>query len=347
MRFTDLVGSMQTYAAALEAAAGDPAANTERKLCRQMLELLSAQAAEYDPVSSISKANWGNAFEQILSSRSTNREEVQKVLYFLAQVAREHTLRSALAARPAEAAILEYVSPQNRALDSQGRQLADYIWNGLLRDVVREDIARNEKRQKEFDARIEGWQKSLTDWEQKVLSHQGALKNLHQRYNFVELSKAFAQMYESKRTEKNIVLRLVIVFGALLTLPLFAQLPVGQYVWGLSLLRVEWTAQEWAKVIPLAALEVVALYFFRIFLRNYYATKGQLLQLDLRQALCAFIETYVEFAKEKGLASKDASPLSKFEGIVFSGLPTDTDDVPSSIEFFDHLVKAAKDIKKA
>jgi hypothetical protein len=127
---------------------------------------------------------------------------------------------------------------------------------------------------------------------------------------------------------------------------LFAQLPLGQRVPELALLRVDWTAETWTKVIPLAALEIVVLYFFRIFLRNYFSAKGQLLQLDLRQALCAFVESYVQFVKDKNLMPKDGSPLAGFNAVVFSGLSTEPDSMPASVEAFEHLVKAAKEIKK-
>jgi hypothetical protein len=340
----DRVREMQAYAAFLTSPSGDTTSDTERKLVREMLEAVAAAYHDYG-VATISISNWGDAFAEVLGKRSTSAEDVRKVLYFLAQLAREHSLKSNLVPRPPAAAVLNYLVPTNPLLTVDGRQLADYTWNGLPRDVIRELVSTHLKKQKDFDAKIETWQKSLDAWDEKVEGHQKTLRNIHQRYNFVELSKAFSEMYASKAQEKNWMLLWLLFFGLLLTLPILAQLPVGRMMeW--DFLRVEWIGNEWIKVLPLAALEIVLLYFFRILLRNYQSTKAQLLQLDLRQALCAFIESYVHFAQEKGVASKEQHPLSKFENIVFSGLSPDPENVPSTFDAFDQLVKVAKELKK-
>jgi hypothetical protein len=85
---------------------------------------------------------------------------------------------------------LEYFSPANPRLEGQGKQLADYIWNGLSRDVTRELMGQHLRRHQELTARIEKWEKSLDEWENKVAAHTATLKDIHQRYNFVALSKS-------------------------------------------------------------------------------------------------------------------------------------------------------------
>ena len=43
---------------------------------------------------------------------------------------------------------------------------------------------------------------------------------------------------------------------------------------------------------PAVDFELIAIYFFRVVLMHFRSVKAQLLQLDLRIALCQFIENY-------------------------------------------------------
>jgi predicted signal transduction protein with EAL and GGDEF domain len=71
--------------------------------------------------------------------------------------------------------------------------------------------------------------------------------------------------------------------------------------------------------------------------------KAQLLQLDLRQSLCAFIESYVDFAQEK--KSKGVEALSRFEMLIFAGISPDVNNIPNTFDGVEQLAKLIKELK--
>ena len=95
--------------------------------------------------------------------------------------------------------------------------------------------------------------------------------------------------------------------------------------------------------IPSITLEVILVYFFRVVLAQYRSIKAQLLQLELRAALCQFIEKYAEFAAK---TTEAKAPISeKFESLIFSGILANEDQIPSTfdgVEQFAKLIDALK-----
>lgn len=45
----------------------------------------------------------------------------------------------------------------------------------------------------------------------------------------------------------------------------------------------------WQKMLPVITLELILIYFFRVILNNYQSLQAQIIQIELRQALCQFI----------------------------------------------------------
>lgn len=95
---------------------------------------------------------------------------------------------------------------------------------------------------------------------------------------------------------------------------------------------------EWAgKYMPVAVIEILLLYFFRISLVHFNSTKAQLLQLEVRMAVCGFIEDYAKFTKE----NKDQD-LSKFESMIFSSIASVEEKIPSTFDGMDQLSELIK-----
>lgn len=150
-------------------------------------------------------------------------------------------------------------------------------------------------------------------------------------------------MFQEKRREKNKILFLLVIIGSLIIAPLLLQFATGE---GTAFMRIasgDITPASISKLLSLAALEIVFVYFFRIVLHNFYSAKAQLLQLDLRQSLCAFIESYVDFAQEK--KAKGIESLSRFEAVVFSGISTDANNIPGTFDGVEQLAKLIKELK--
>lgn len=101
-------------------------------------------------------------------------------------------------------------------------------------------------------------------------------------------------------------------------------------------LWVEWIT----KYFPILGFEILLLYFFRFALLHFNASKAQLLQLEVRMAVCAFIEDYAKFAKEN-----KEQDLSKFESMIFSAIAPDNEKMPSTFDGMDQLATFIKNVK--
>ena len=75
---------------------------------------------------------------------------------------------------------------------------------------------------------------------------------------------------------------------------------------------------NWKMFLPFVSIELISLYLFRVILTHYNSIKTQIMQLELRQTLCQFIQSYVEYAKE--IKEKDGDSLEKFENLIFSSI---------------------------
>ncbi|MGC4062247.1 MAG: hypothetical protein QM749_15930 [Aquabacterium sp.] len=98
---------------------------------------------------------------------------------------------------------------------------------------------------------------------------------------------------------------------------------------------------------PIAAIELLFIYFFRVILSNYHSIRKQMLQIELRKSLCEFIQSYADYAK--GIKEKDKTALEKFENLIFSGIVMDDQNLPSTFDGLEQiakLIEAAKGARK-
>lgn len=97
-------------------------------------------------------------------------------------------------------------------------------------------------------------------------------------------------------------------------------------------------------LIPLISIEIILIYFFRVILINHRSVKAQIMQIELRQTLCQFIQSYATYSKE--IKTQDAGALEKFESLIFSGLLSDPDKLPSTFDGIEQIGNFIKSIKK-
>ncbi|MBU2325714.1 MAG: hypothetical protein KJ884_22405, partial [Gammaproteobacteria bacterium] len=62
--------------------------------------------------------------------------------------------------------------------------------------------------------------------------------------------------------------------------------------------------------------------------------RAQLLQIDLRMTLCQFIDKYAEYSAQ---VKKNGGSLDGFESVVFSGLVTIDEKIPSTFDGLEFL----------
>ncbi|MDR6394641.1 hypothetical protein [Herbaspirillum seropedicae] len=191
-----------------------------------------------------------------------------------------------------------------------------------------------------ISSQIDGWNHELSNWETKFNELKALVVKQHSDLNFVGLSLAFSRLANQKKRE----LYVQILVAILLVVLLIGAIGYPGYL--ILTQKLEFTTVlAWAThASPVIAVELLLLYFFRITLRNYYSIKAQLLQLDLRYSLCAFIEGYADFAKRMKNSPEDKT-LDRFESIVFSGITADIDNIPGQFDGIDQLATLVKAVR--
>lgn len=175
--------------------------------------------------------------------------------------------------------------------------------------------------------------------EYRVNQLAGILDEQKIAFNFVGLSQGFSSLLNKKRNSKNIVLSLLFFIGVFLFIPLFTYIEIQQF-------RNDSKQDlfEWIKFIPFIGVELIILYLFRVVLSHYNSIKAEIIQLELRQTLCQFIQSYAEYAKE--IKEKDSSSLEKFENLIFSSILSSSDKIPSTFDGLEQIINIIKEIKK-
>lgn len=229
---------------------------------------------------------------------------------------------------------------------------ANYIKNELQFDVLifyiggrdfqaflkyEESVDNAEKELKILEGRIRENSKKveteLNGREKKVSHLKEALEKYEQAFNFVGLSQGFEKILSQKKTAKWLTFSvLVIMLIATLT-------PLG-FSFGKFIQEEE---LSWQKMLPVIGLEFVLIYFFRVVLSHYNSIQTQIMQLELRQSLCQFIQNYAEYAKE--MKTNDSVSLEKFENLIFSSILSNPDKVPGTFDGVESLTALVKELR--
>ncbi len=149
------------------------------------------------------------------------------------------------------------------------------------------------------------------------------LSEYKNQVNFLGLNKAFSAMKKSKAWE---------LWFALSRFWIFSLLLIGVPI--LTVIYLNVTEETTWKMLmlhyaPIITLELLLLYFMRLFYSEAKAIKAQLLQVDHRMALCAFIQEYVTY-RENNQNSKEA--FEGFENLIFSPVQAKEDNIPSMLD---------------
>lgn len=160
-------------------------------------------------------------------------------------------------------------------------------------------------------------------------------------YDFVLLNKGFKQLYDEKKIAlKN--QKLVNFFWILLVvcLPLI-NLYIGKYLSDHD--QYNWLNGV-ALVLPVITLMLICLYFYKIGLQEKRSIQSQMMQLELRMALCQFIHNYADDSET--LHKKNSAGFEKFENIIFSPLVSSDDKIPTTFDGMEQLAKLVSEFRK-
>jgi hypothetical protein len=252
-----------------------------------------------------------------------------------------------------EMPILTLLLEQEENVTSKERMLATQWVYALQRAMHMNDIERSRattqdlvNKVNETEKEAKGWTKV---WNEKLETYKAEVKSIGERVdgvagkqNFVSLAEAFNNLIESKKAELTAVDKRLLWMALAVLAPLVLSFVVTTLIW---LLHENPAAELKDKIIYFAPviipLEVVLIYFFRIFLKEQLSLKGQILQLELRYGVCAFIKGYAEFVKTIG-----DNKLDKFEALIFSGITPDPTAVPGTFDGMEQLAGLVQKLQK-
>jgi hypothetical protein len=201
---------------------------------------------------------------------------------------------------------------------------------------------------KDFGDTVRGAEQIKKEWDAELDQREGRVNNLKENldqyesaFNFVGLHQGFAELGDAKRCEKNGILVWLVVFGILIILPFACE---GYLIWThLETLEKLKTALL-VSVVPTLSVAGILVFYFRVLLHNFNAAKSQVLQIELRKTLCRFIQSYVLYAEK--MKEKNSDSLSRFENIIFSGIVSSDEKLPSTFDGIEQLGNLIKSIKK-
>jgi len=212
----------------------------------------------------------------------------------------------------------------------------------LINDADFVSFQKFESKKAEAGALKKQWDEELSSKEAAVNSLKEKLETYKDGFNFVGLSQGFSELKKSKSKEA------VWLFGSSIGMGmLILAVPILDVcLWLKGSVRFEKLGFDYlAVLIPLVSIELVLLYFFRIILQNYKSVKTQIMQIELRNTLCQFIQSYAEYASK--IKKTDSASLEKFENLIFSGILSDSDKMPSTFDGLEQIGSFIKSMKSS
>ena len=200
-----------------------------------------------------------------------------------------------------------------------------YIKNELdkPKSIISKMTEELNKQEKHIDDKVKEYQRKADDL-------ANFIKEQTTKLNFIGLGSAFQSISNEKRSAKKLIFTaLIILFLGLLGVPLLTYKEI-------------YCAEtpNYYMAIPFTVIEFVLLYVFRLFYQQYLFVKSELLQVNLRHNLCAFIEDYMEFKKN----NKD-NTVDLFEQLVFSNIISDEKKVPATVDGLESIANLIQAIK--
>lgn len=330
---------------ALVVAHADP--SPEAKASAQALRVFQSVPSEIDKLCQCNISSIGDRYLNILSNMAVGgfAENIDWLYRFVMEIFFSIDGELSMELREFKKFVDEN---ENRWSHSTQDQLK-YARTGLILYVIKNAIAAPELRiLKELPA-LEDRVKKRLDAAEETLAHRAAnvdrlanvLKGYENAFNFVALDQGFEALRKEKESALKISASWVRTLGVIAITPIALELIV-LFTSDIGLLDLK---KLIAVSVPTFSFAFILLYYFRIALRDYESLKVQLLQIQLRQALCRFIQSYSEHAAE--LKKRSDTTLEKFESIIFSNIVATDEKVPATFDGIEHLANLVKSAKSS
>lgn len=202
---------------------------------------------------------------------------------------------------------------------------------------------------KDFESQITKANDLKTKWDNEIKIKEETVDTLKDKleeykigFNFVGLYQGFSELASKKKKEAFWLFLSLIGMGLLILIPLIVEIVFSI----LGLIDFKKLGLDHLMIfLPLISIEIILIYFFRIILFNYKSVKAQIMQIELRQTLCQFIQSYADYSSE--IKKQDSSALDKFESLIFSGVISDPEKLPSTYDGIDQIGNFIKSIKNS
>lgn len=184
------------------------------------------------------------------------------------------------------------------------------------------------------------WETEIKAKSEEIEALRDGLSRITTTYNFVGLVNGFENLASAKKGERRRSFLSLLALGTLMVTPVVAQL------WFTASHIDTIDAHRNTLVYslpPLIALEVILLYLFRVVLSHFRGITTQLLQISLRISLCQFIQSYSDYSTK--IKKQDASALEKFESLIFSGITSESEALPSTFDGVEQIAKLVNSIR--
>lgn len=300
---------------------------------------------DVDKYCQVTILSWEIRFKSLLDNGKNSKEDNEIIFSIMYRFLREVMLNGMVDDREGSALseiLLKYNPvPQGAEFSKRTVDSLNYSNNEFPIVIYAKQtrkIAHLVYEQDVLDKKIEKRIKRYDDESVRLSSLEEKISGLKSEYNFVALSHAFSSMETIKKGERKVlVVCMVLVQFFMLSIPAFVFCKFS------TSLETDDFGKMLLHFSPIVTIELMLIYLFRVFLQQFNNVKTVLLQIELRRNICQFIEGYADYAKE--LKEKNPVSLEKFEALVFSGLISNQNQLPSSFDGVEQLAKLASAIR--
>jgi hypothetical protein len=336
---------LKDAAALLEARSGD-------EKCRrlgQILRIMSGSAAEFDQYCQMNIEWIGQRLMAEIGNMAAGSDNIDLVSAFIYRFIVEFDLsvkgdlsfelRTFL--NQIRSAAPEMTEEARAHIDHARQEMPIAIVKRILNSDELDSLRNVSSIAATVEQKMAQWQVTLAEQEEKALRLGAILEKHTQEFNFVGLHDGFADLSTHIVDELRDARTGIIAFGMLVLVPSAINL------WLVVIKQIDLSKMAGytllAASIGTLTLTLLFLYFFRIALRKADSCRAQLVQVRLRMTLCRFIQSYADYSKE--IKEKNPDALSRFEALIFSGIVSTEDKLPSTFDGIEQLTVLAKSIR--
>ncbi|MBM7264496.1 hypothetical protein JTY87_14660, partial [Citrobacter freundii] len=182
--------------------------------------------------------------------------------------------------------------------------------------------------------------KYVDESREEIKALEERVRNLKSEYNFVGLSSGFNIIKEKKEKELSTTeMNYKNLFGTVFIAPVIAVI--------IHFAFPDLYPKDYSAIFilfPFITIEMAIIYFFRLSYLEAKALRTQLMQIDLRLSLCAFIDGYVEYRRKNNIAIEKV--LDSFDALIFSPIQNNENNIPAMFDGLEAIAGVAEKVMK-